>query len=102
MVSKTIAPGEAQTHGLQIMRLTRCLLRYGGMYTAGDRTFAPRCITFSDKGRKKKLCQKGDSNPRPHKRTRNLHLSPTRGQGYSLESGALDHSAILTTLTSGP
>ena len=27
---KYIAPGEAQTHGLQIMRLTRCLLRYGG------------------------------------------------------------------------
>ena len=44
----------------------------------------------------KKLCQKGDSNPRPHKRTRNLHLSPIGGQGLSLESGALDHSAILT------
>ena len=28
--SKTFAPGEARTHGLQIMRLTRCLLRYGG------------------------------------------------------------------------
>ena len=27
---KTTAPGEARTHGLQIMRLTRCLLRYGG------------------------------------------------------------------------
>ena len=27
---KGIAPGEARTHGLQIMRLTRCLLRYGG------------------------------------------------------------------------
>ena len=26
-----IAPGEARTHGLQIMRLTRCLLRYGGL-----------------------------------------------------------------------
>ena len=24
------APGEARTHGLQIMRLTRCLLRYRG------------------------------------------------------------------------
>ena len=24
------APGEAQTHGLQVMRLTRCLLRYRG------------------------------------------------------------------------
>ena len=27
---KSFAPGEARTHGLQIMRLTRCLLRYGG------------------------------------------------------------------------
>ena len=29
-VIKQFAPGEARTHGLQIMRLTRCLLRYGG------------------------------------------------------------------------
>ena len=28
---KTAAPGEARTHGLQIMRLTRCLLRYRGL-----------------------------------------------------------------------
>ena len=28
---KGFAPGEARTHGLQIMRLTRCLLRYGGV-----------------------------------------------------------------------
>ena len=28
---KKFAPGEARTHGLQIMRLTRCLLRYGGL-----------------------------------------------------------------------
>ena len=27
-----LAPGEARTHGLQIMRLTRCLLRYGGWW----------------------------------------------------------------------
>src|SRR2546425_2798367 len=27
---KTCAPGEDRTHGLQIMRLTRCLLRYRG------------------------------------------------------------------------
>ena len=32
--SKTFAPGEARTHGLQIMRLTRCLLRYGGTVSA--------------------------------------------------------------------
>ena len=31
-VEKNIyAPGEARTHGLQIMRLTRCLLRYRGL-----------------------------------------------------------------------
>ena len=31
---KCLAPGEARTHGLQIMRLTRCLLRYGGWWEA--------------------------------------------------------------------
>ena len=30
---KKFAPGEARTHGLQIMRLTRCLLRYRGLFT---------------------------------------------------------------------
>ena len=50
---------------------------------------------------KKNLCQKWDSNPRPHKRTRNLRSSPIRGQGSSLESGALDHSAILTLVSYG-
>ena len=30
LTAKRDAPGEARTHGLQIMRLTRCLLRYGG------------------------------------------------------------------------
>ena len=30
-LKKNVAPGEARTHGLQIMRLTRCLLRYGGI-----------------------------------------------------------------------
>ena len=36
--NKRIAPGEARTHGLQIMRLTRCLLRYGGLVKAELRT----------------------------------------------------------------
>ena len=30
-MGKGFAPGEARTHGLQIMRLTRCLLRYRGL-----------------------------------------------------------------------
>jgi hypothetical protein len=30
-INKKFAPGEDRTHGLQIMRLTRCLLRYGGL-----------------------------------------------------------------------
>jgi hypothetical protein len=29
IIEKEFALGEARTHGLQIMRLTRCLLRYG-------------------------------------------------------------------------
>ena len=30
-MKKGAAPGEARTHGLQIMRLTRCRLRYRGV-----------------------------------------------------------------------
>ncbi len=32
MIIKINAPGEDRTHDLQIMRLTRCLLRYQGTY----------------------------------------------------------------------
>ncbi len=35
---KRIAPGEARTHGLQIMRLTRCLLRYRGFVIEEGKT----------------------------------------------------------------
>ena len=94
--SKTFAPGEARTHGLQIMRLTRCLLRYGGTFSPMTHPSLPK-HSLGWKSQKKNPCQKGDSNPRPHKRTRNLHSSPIEGQGFRLESGALDHSAILTT-----
>ena len=31
-VRKIIAPGEARTHDLRIMRPTRCLLRYRGLW----------------------------------------------------------------------
>ena len=47
-VLKHFAPGEARTHGLQIMRLTRCLLRYGGICL--DKAF--------QQGRWKPVCQK--------------------------------------------
>ena len=36
-----LAPGEARTHGLQIMRLTRCLLRYGGWVIDRERISKP-------------------------------------------------------------
>ena len=48
----------------------------------------------------KKFCQKWDSNPRPHSWTRTLchRTDCIIRQGIAiLESGALDHSAILTT-----
>ena len=48
----------------------------------------------------KSCCQKWDSNPRPHQRTRNLRWIPYRGTRLNLESGALDHSAILTLVRS--
>ena len=35
------APGEARTHGLQIMRLTRCLLRYGGNHAISQQLSDP-------------------------------------------------------------
>ena len=37
-INKRFAPGEARTHGLQIMRLTRCLLRYGGLVKVIENT----------------------------------------------------------------
>jgi hypothetical protein len=43
--------------------------------------------------RGKKLCRKWDSNPRGHTPTR----KPEPGQAMSLESSALDHSAIPAT-----
>ena len=60
--------------------------------TVGKHVYTNRCA-----GVKKVICQKWDLNPRPHTRTRILILhSLSRGQGLNLESGALDHSAILT------
>ena len=52
---KQFAPGEARTHGLQIMRLTRCLLRYGGTAFKVDKIFLV--------GNRKYLYPRGDSNP---------------------------------------
>jgi hypothetical protein len=44
------------------------------------------------------LCQKWDSNPRTLSDTRRLSIDlHLQARGTSLESGALDHSAILTT-----
>ena len=62
----------------------------GSSPTLGD-TFL-RDFFFKIKG--EKYCQKWDSNPRPHTRTRTLGFYYQK-QGI-LESGALDHSAILT------
>ena len=45
---------------------------------------------------KKNFCQKWDLNPRPHTRTRILTTLPIKEARLRLESGALDHSAILT------
>ena len=50
----------------------------------------------------KSMCQKWDSNPRPHSWTRNPTATAYRTrQRMSLESGALDRSAILTVESSG-
>ena len=54
ILKKCLAPGEARTHGLQIMRLTRCLLRYGGLHLqstlAKNRTRVPGDLIQQDNG----------------------------------------------------
>ena len=62
----------------------------GSSPTLGD-VFFEGCFNFV----KKKICQKWDSNPRPHTRTRILMPLLSAGK-VNLESGALDRSAILT------
>ena len=65
VVKKSPAPGEARTHGLQIMRLTRCLLRYGGIpLAAGILSAIPKHLAcLPVEGRKYLLYPRGDSNP---------------------------------------
>ena len=48
----------------------------------------------------KTVCQKWDSNPCPQRGPEVSSLPPIREQGFTLESGALDHSAILTCCVS--
>ena len=43
--AKIVAPGEARTHGLQIMRLTRCLLRYGGILITWGKFMVKKIVT---------------------------------------------------------
>ena len=45
-VPKIDALGEARTHGLQIMRLTRCLLRYGGLGHSTLFTVVPELLSL--------------------------------------------------------
>ena len=44
----------------------------------------------------KNLCQQWGSNPRPHSWTRCPNSSQARAKWFHLESGALDHSTMLT------
>ena len=61
------------------------------------RTIFHWLVAWSVKGIRstKTQCQKWDLNPRPHSWTRTL-IDLHYRQGRNLESGALDHSAILT------
>lgn len=88
-----IAPGEARTHGLQIMRLTRCLLRYGGSPLHGEFHSVTLLPTTWDRWQKFVRC-----GIRTHALNRGPEIScaPYQGTRHSLESGALDHSANLT------
>ena len=59
---KKFAPGEARTHGLQIMRLTRCLLRYGGIVLS-ELIFDYLAIIGRLGNKQNMLYPRGDSNP---------------------------------------
>ena len=48
-IKKSVAPGEARTHGLQIMRLTRCLLRYGGTTLPKKKILKVQIICYQSK-----------------------------------------------------
>ena len=60
---KTAAPGEARTHGLQIMRLTRCLLRYRGCKERLCKCWCERDLFKSLDIKKKRTCVGRESNP---------------------------------------
>ena len=59
--NQKIAPGEARTHGLQIMRLTRCLLRYRGYMTRN--LLLLLSARFSCERNQKRDCVGRESNP---------------------------------------
>ena len=78
------------------MRLTRCLLRYGGT-----------CLRLWANLHPDRACQTGTAKkhvsgvgfePTPSIEDQKSHLIPYRGIRQGLESGALDHSANLTVL----
>ena len=82
------------------MRLTRCLLRYGGT-----------CLRFLANLHPDRACQTGTAKkhvsgvgfePTPSIEDQKSHLIPYRGIRQGLESGALDHSANLTVLQAVP
>ena len=76
------------------MRLTRCLLRYGGTYlTVGSNASLAKA---SGKSRAKKCVSGVGFEPTPSIEDQKSHLIPYRGIRHGLESGALDHSANLT------
>ena len=77
---KISAPGEARTHGLQIMRLTRCLLRYGGGVESTNRLSHP--LISASQIVNKKFCTHGGT------RTPNLRFR--RPTPYPLGHTATD------------
>ena len=75
------------------MRLTRCLLRYGGT----PHGVALRQVTlFQQHGQMAKTLSGVGFEPTPSIEDQNSPAVPYQGTRHSLESGALDHSANLT------
>ena len=81
------------------MRLTRCLLRYGGTYLLVGAHLRPK-VTRGTRKAKTGVSGVGFE-PTPSIEDQKSRLLPYQGTRQGLESGALDHSANLTIWQSG-
>ena len=99
---KRKALGGDRTHNLQLRRLTRYPLRYKGksclLWVSISVLSAYKADALPFELRRRSV-RKGIRTPALIRGPEFSYLLPIRKQGVNLESGALDHSAILTCWT---